>query len=77
MCMMCMLMHNVGHSEHSTQGVPSTDFGSDNRSLLTVLKRRYALGEINTAQFEEMKRVLGLTDTAPTAVSGPEHAHQQ
>jgi hypothetical protein len=43
---------------------------------LNILERRYALGEINTAQLLEMKRVLGLTDTAPTAVSGPEHARR-
>ncbi len=40
-------------------------------SLLDLLKRRYALGEITHEQFEELKRTLGVAD----ANSANEHAH--
>ena len=74
--MMCMLTHAVGHSEHAPNVSQPAGSATDRGSLLNILERRYALGEINTAQLLEMKRVLGLTDTAPTAVSGPEHARR-
>ncbi len=74
MCMMCMAMHamdhqgDLGHSEH---GAPAATSGmTQGESLLDILKRRYALGEINREQFEEMRRVLNL---GPQEVSG-EHA---
>ncbi len=34
-------------------------------SLLDILKRRYALGEITREQFEELKRTLGVSDANP------------
>jgi len=51
-----MLMHALhgNHDEHQLASNP-------NESLLEILKRRYALGEINDAQFEQMKRTLGLS----------------
>ena len=63
--MCCMLMmHSMDHSAHTTEGGQPTP--SQNESLLDILKRRYALGEINRTQFEEMKAVLGIpADTAP------------
>ncbi len=42
-----------------------------NESPLEILKRRYALGEITHEQFEEMKRVLGIANVAPTAEHAP------
>ena len=52
-----MLMHALhgNHDEHA----PSASH--TNESLLDILKRRYALGEISDAQFEQMKRALGLS----------------
>ncbi len=57
--MLCMLMHALhgNHDEHQ----PASN---SNESLLDVLKRRYALGEISDAQFEQMKRTLGLPSSA-------------
>ncbi len=54
---MCM-MHGMDHSGHNTQ--TSATSAPQNESLLDILKRRYALGEITREQFEEMKRVLGV-----------------
>ncbi len=34
-------------------------------SLLDILKRRYALGEITREQFEELKRTLDVSDADP------------
>ena len=68
MCMMCMMMHAMDHSGHDAHSTPATTPPSE--SLLDILKRRYALGEINREQFEEMKRVLGVTDS-----SSVEHSH--
>lgn len=70
--MCCMMMHAMEHSQHAAQ--TTTANMTSNEALLDILKRRYALGEITRAQFEEMKRVLGVTqDPAPAAVA-PEHA---
>ncbi len=69
--MMCMMMHAMhgNHDQHQTQAHAADE------SLLDILKRRYALGEINEAQFEQMKRVLGLSASAQTdaanAPAGP------
>lgn len=68
MCMMHMLMPGMNHAGHDVQqpAAPQTE------SLLDVLKRRYALGEIDQTQFAEMKRVLGLSDgvTQPAPSGG-------
>lgn len=58
--MMCMLMHAL-HGNHAEHPAPPSH---SNESLLDILKRRYALGEISDAQFEQMKRTLGLTASA-------------
>lgn len=59
---MCM-MHGMDHSQHNAQGTTAST--PQNESLLDILKRRYALGEITLTQFEEMRRVLGLTLELP------------
>lgn len=72
MCMMCMMGHAMDHSSHTG---PAAQAGSQLESLLDILKRRYALGEIDQDQFAEMKRVLGVEESR--AVSRPtphEHA---
>lgn len=55
--MCCMMSHAADHgaAAASAGGAPS-------ESLLGVLRRRYALGEISQGQLEEMKATLGLTD---------------
>lgn len=70
MCMMCMAMHAMDHSAHDAPA--ATPGVAQSESLLDILKRRYALGEINQAQFEEMKRTLNLGAATETTV---EHAH--
>jgi uncharacterized membrane protein len=69
MYMMCMMMHAMGHEG----GHASHANNSQIDSLLDILKRRYALGEINREQFEEMRRVLGVSANAPSATSDREH----
>ncbi len=56
MCMMHMMMDHGEHGGHEVHeaSVPQQE------SLLDILKRRYARGEINLEQFQEMQRVLGL-----------------
>jgi hypothetical protein len=51
-----MLMHAL-HGNHDGHQPAASN---SNESLLDLLKRRYALGEISDAQFEQMKRALGL-----------------
>jgi len=58
-----MMMHTMDHSAHNAPA------SAQSESLLDILKRRYALGEITREQFEEMKRVLGVSDATPI------HAH--
>lgn len=60
MCMMCML-HAMTHDEH--MGPPAQENPTQEASLLDIVRRRYASGEISREQFEEMKRVLGLPDS--------------
>lgn len=65
--MCCMMMHAMDHSAHA-ETTPAT--GRQGESLLDILKRRYALREISREEFEEMKRVLGLTsDSAESSVA--------
>ncbi len=69
--MCCMMMHGMDQSGHSTP-MSAMSAPQQNESLLDILKRRYALGEINQTQFEEMKRVLNVGASAETPT---EHAH--
>ncbi len=68
---MCCMMHAMDHSDHNSQttSVPQSE------SLLDILKRRYALGEITLQQFEEMKRVLGLPEGAALPTTSEAHKH--
>ena len=70
--MMCM-MHGMNHSQHDAHAAQANT--TPNEALLDILKRRYALGEITLAQFEEMKRALGLTEQVALARTA-EHSHQ-
>ncbi len=56
--MWCMT-HDMTHAEHDAQ-MPATSAPQQNESLIDILKRRYAKGEITKEQFEEMKRDLDL-----------------
>ena len=71
--MLCMLMHAL-HGNHDGHQPAS----NSNESLLEILKRRYALGEINDVQFEQMQRALGLTvqTNAAGAANAPTGHHQ-
>jgi len=66
MCMMCMMGHAMDHQSHTSAAAQA---GTQHEPLLDILKRRYALGEIDRDQFEEMKRVLGVEES-PVALSG-------
>lgn len=76
--MCCMMMHamdhqgDLGHSGHDSQTAHAST--PQNESLLDILKRRYALGEITREQFEEMKSVLGFQATSSASPSA-EHEH--
>ena len=70
MCMMHMMMDHGEHSVHDMQERPAS--APQQESLLDILKRRYALGEINREQLQEMQRVLGLGG-AVGAVTDPGH----
>jgi len=72
MCMMCMMGHAMDHSSHPS---PAAQPGSRDEPLLDILKRRYALGEIDQDQFAELKRVLGVevNPTAPAVRASHEH----
>jgi len=63
------------HGDHDSHNAPDQTAPAANESLLEILKRRYALGEITQAQFEQMQRVLGLTMQTDAANAPTEH-HQ-
>lgn len=67
---MCM-MHVMGHSAHDAPGTPAV--AVEGESLLDLLKRRNALGEITREQFEEMRQTLGGSE----ANKVNEHAHHE
>ncbi len=50
----------------SSQGAQASSWCMpQGQSLLDILKRRYAQGEITREQFEELKRTLNVSDTNP------------
>lgn len=72
MCMMCMMGHTMDHTAHTN---PAAQAGSRDEPLLDILKRRYALGEIDQDQFAEMKRVLGVEESPETHSMHAGHKH--
>jgi hypothetical protein len=69
---MGMIMHNMDQGNNTTQTT-----ASENQSRPDIHKRRYALDEIDRAQFEEMMRQsLGQADS-PVTAPAMEHAHHQ
>jgi uncharacterized membrane protein len=73
--MMCM-MHMMDHGEHGGHDMQEHQVSAPQQeSLLDILKRRYALGEINLEQFQEMQRVLGLSGTL--AVGATDHGQHK
>jgi len=68
------MMHEMTHGDHEMQ--PSPASAPQNESLLDILKRRYALGELTQSQFEQMRRTLGLSNGSaePAAALSP-HEH--
>lgn len=71
MCMMCMMGHNMDHSGHGTHA----EAAPQSESLLDILRRRYALGEITRVQFEEMIQVLGVSEGAGVEAGTIHHQH--
>jgi len=69
--MMCMMGHSMDHAKHDarSQAAPQDE------SLLDILKRRYALGEITLEQFEQMKQVLGIGEGARAEAPSSHHQH--
>src|SRR3972149_8264184 len=61
--------HGSLRTRHSCGGSPQSE------SLLDILKRRYAVGEITRVQFEEMKQVLGIAQGAEVEASTAHHPH--
>ncbi|MBI5880224.1 MAG: SHOCT domain-containing protein [Chloroflexi bacterium] len=69
------MMHMLNHAGHSAQ--PAQADPPQSESLREILKRRFALGEINREQFEEMKRVLGVADTPHAATTDDAYPHHR
>jgi len=67
--MCCMMMHAMDHSTHGDHETQATN--SQDETLLQILKRRLALGEITQEQYEAMQGVLGMS----RAATAGEHAH--
>ncbi len=66
--MCCMMM---GHQmDHDAETHNSAQPSQQTETLLEVLRRRYAMGEISRDQFQEMKRVLGLSARESEAPAG-------
>jgi uncharacterized membrane protein len=73
MCMMCMLHAMTHGEEHAAPVEPANPAREE--SLLDILRRRYASGEISREQFEEMKRVLNVSPADPVVDAGGQHSH--
>ncbi len=71
MCMMHMMMDHGEHESHDMQEHRAPAVQQE--SLLDILRRRYALGEINLEQFQEMQRVLGLSGTPADTTEHSQH----
>jgi len=65
--MCCMMGHGMDHGEEMHGSAVD---GGQRDSLLDVLRRRYAAGEISRDQLEEMKATLGLSDGKAVAAAG-------
>ncbi len=66
---MCMMMYWMGLSGHDAHARPAeTEAGV---SLLEILKRRYALGEITREQFQQLKHTLGVSDPRSASEDAP------
>ena len=65
--MCCMMGHGMDHGEEMHGSAVE---GGQRDSLLDVLRRRYAAGEISRDQLEEMRAVLGLSDGKTAAAGG-------
>ena len=74
--MCCMMGHEMDHERGRE---PSATGHQAQETLIEILRRRYAQGEISREQFEEMKRVLGLgagsAAGAPVGASAWESGH--
>jgi uncharacterized membrane protein len=69
------MMHMMDHGEHNGHDMQEHQANAPQQeSLLDILRRRYALGEINLEQFQEMQRVLGLSG-APATVATEHGQH--
>jgi uncharacterized membrane protein len=56
--------------DHETQSHTSAEPRQQSETLLDVLQRRYAMGEISRDQFQEMKSILGLSAKETEAPEG-------
>jgi hypothetical protein len=64
------------HALHGNHDAHQTAAHNPNEPLIEILRRRYALGEINDAQFAQMKRTLGIADAARGEASAAQaHSH--
>jgi len=64
--MCCMMGHGMDHGKEMHGSAVD---GGQRDSLLDVLRRRYAAGEISRDQLEEMRAVLGLSDGKAVAAA--------
>jgi len=62
--MCCMTGHTMDHDMGGARPVAAA--AAQPESLLSILQRRFAQGEISGDQFAEMKRVLGIGPAAET-----------
>lgn len=64
--MCCMMGHAMDHGGEMPR---SSVEGGQPESLLDLLRRRYAAGEISRDQLEEMQATLGLSDGKAVAAA--------
>ena len=69
-CMIPAPAFGAGVSHAADHGAATASAGgAPSESLLGVLRRRYALGEISRDQLEEMQATLGLSDGKAVAAA--------